>query len=99
MPARWWYRCGVHAGQAPAHHPRNVGWLRPHDQERGVRAIDLYVRGDAEQLAKLVALVDRGELRVAVAERVPLAELSALHARAAGQQDRLRRRRPPDRAD
>ena len=30
-----------------------------------------------------MALVDGGELRVDVAERVPLAELPALHARAA----------------
>jgi NADPH:quinone reductase-like Zn-dependent oxidoreductase len=41
------------------------------------------VRSDAEQLGRLVALVDRGELRVDVAERVPLAQLPALHARAA----------------
>ncbi|MEV5357388.1 NADP-dependent oxidoreductase [Streptomyces sp. NPDC052693] len=59
-------------------------WMpAPADEERGVRGIDLFVRSDAEQLAKLVALVDGGELRVAVAERVPLAELAALHARAA----------------
>ncbi|WP_410618619.1 NADP-dependent oxidoreductase [Amycolatopsis sp. cmx-8-4] len=59
-------------------------WMpAPADEERGVRGIDLFVRSDAEQLAKLVALVDRGELRVDVAERVPLPELPALHARAA----------------
>ena len=59
-------------------------WMpAPSDEERGVRGIDLFVRSDAEQLAQLVALVDRGELRVEVAERVPLAELPALHARAA----------------
>jgi NADPH:quinone reductase-like Zn-dependent oxidoreductase len=59
-------------------------WMpAPADEERGVRGIDLYVRSDAEQLAKLVALVDGGELRVDVAERVPLPELPALHARAA----------------
>lgn len=59
-------------------------WMpAPADDERGVRGIDLFVRSDAVQLAKLVALVDRGELRVAVAERVPLSELPALHARAA----------------
>ncbi|MGC0380266.1 NADP-dependent oxidoreductase [Streptomyces sp. SAI-129] len=59
-------------------------WMpAPGDEERDVRGIDLYVRSDAGQLAKLVALIDRGELRVAVAERVPLAELPALHARAA----------------
>ena len=41
------------------------------------------MRSDAGQLAQLVALVDRGELRVDVAERVALDELPALHARAA----------------
>ncbi|MCR6488690.1 NADP-dependent oxidoreductase [Amycolatopsis sp. OK19-0408] len=59
-------------------------WMpAPTDEARGVRGIDLFVRSDAGQLAKLVAQVDRGELRVDVAERVPLAELAALHARAA----------------
>ncbi|MGR6917433.1 NADP-dependent oxidoreductase [[Actinomadura] parvosata] len=59
-------------------------WMpAPADEERGVRGIDLYVRSDAEQLARLAALVDGGELRVDVAERVPLAGLPAVHARAA----------------
>ncbi|WP_290052167.1 NADP-dependent oxidoreductase [Amycolatopsis solani] len=59
-------------------------WMpAPSDEDRGVRGIDLFVRSDAGQLAKLVAQVDHGELRVGVAERVPLAELPALHARAA----------------
>lgn len=59
-------------------------WMpAPSDEARGVRGVDVFVRSDAEQLARLVALVDRGELRVHVAERVPLAELSAVHARAA----------------
>jgi NADPH:quinone reductase-like Zn-dependent oxidoreductase len=59
-------------------------WMpAPGDEERDVRGIDLFVRSDADQLAQLVALIDRGELRVDVAERVPLAELPALHARAA----------------
>lgn len=59
-------------------------WMpAPSDEDRGVRGVDLFVRSDAGQLAKLVALVDSGELRVDVAERVPLAELAALHARAA----------------
>jgi NADPH:quinone reductase-like Zn-dependent oxidoreductase len=55
----------------------------PSDEARGVRGIGLFVRSDAEELAQLVALVDRGELRVDVAERVPLAELASVHARAA----------------
>jgi NADPH:quinone reductase-like Zn-dependent oxidoreductase len=59
-------------------------WMpAPSDEERGVRGINLFVRSDADQLAKLVALADRGELHIDVADRVPLAELPALHARAA----------------
>ncbi|MFI8076178.1 NADP-dependent oxidoreductase [Streptomyces sp. NPDC086033] len=59
-------------------------WMpAPSDEARGVRGIDLFVRSDANQLAQLVASTDRGELRVDVSERVPLAELPALHARAA----------------
>ena len=59
-------------------------WMpAPTDEARDVRGVDLYVRSDAAQLAHLVELIDRGELRVDVAERVPLAELPALHARAA----------------
>ena len=55
----------------------------PADDQRGVRGVGVFVRSDAEQLSRLVDLVDRGELRVDVAERVPLSELPALHARAA----------------
>jgi NADPH:quinone reductase-like Zn-dependent oxidoreductase len=59
-------------------------WMpAPADEERGVRGINVYVRSDAEQLSRLVALVDRGELRVDVAERVALSELPAVHAKAA----------------
>ncbi|HEX6343595.1 NADP-dependent oxidoreductase [Umezawaea sp.] len=59
-------------------------WMpAPTDEGRGVRGVNLFVRGDAEQLARLVALVDGGELRVEIARRVPLAELPALHAEAA----------------
>ncbi|MEU8119901.1 NADP-dependent oxidoreductase [Spirillospora sp. NPDC049024] len=59
-------------------------WMpAPSDEERGVRGVNLFVRSDAGQLSQLVDLVDSGELRVEVAERVPLAELPALHARAA----------------
>ena len=58
-------------------------WMpTPSDGDRGVRAIDVFVRSDAGQLATLVGLVDRGELRVDVAERLPLQELPAVHARA-----------------
>ena len=55
----------------------------PGDEARGVRAVGVFVRSDAEQLSRLAALVDAGELRVDVAERVPLAELPAVHAKAA----------------
>jgi NADPH:quinone reductase-like Zn-dependent oxidoreductase len=59
-------------------------WMpAPSDEERGVRGINLFVRSDAQQLSRLVALVDSGELRVEVARRIPLAELPALHAQAA----------------
>ena len=62
-------------------------WMpAPSDESRGVRGIDLYVRSDAEQLAGLVDLVDRGELRVDVDERVALADLPSVHARAAAGQ-------------
>ncbi|WP_306213781.1 NADP-dependent oxidoreductase [Actinoplanes sp. RD1] len=59
-------------------------WMpAPSDEARGVRGIDLFVRSDAGQLAHLASLVDAGDLRVDVAERVPLAELATVHARAA----------------
>ncbi|GAA4974597.1 NADP-dependent oxidoreductase [Kineococcus glutinatus] len=59
-------------------------WMpAPSDPARGVRGIDLFVDSDAGQLAELVALVDRGELQVDVAQRVPLAELATVHAQAA----------------
>ncbi|MFI6937152.1 NADP-dependent oxidoreductase [Streptomyces sp. NPDC050287] len=59
-------------------------WMpAPSDEQRGVRGIDLFVRSDADQLSRLVALIDSGELRVDVAQRVPLAELPAVHAQAA----------------
>ena len=59
-------------------------WMpAPSDEARGVRGIDLFVNSDAGQLAGLVQRIDRGELRVDVGERVPLAELPTVHARAA----------------
>jgi NADPH:quinone reductase-like Zn-dependent oxidoreductase len=59
-------------------------WMpAPGDEGRGVRAVDLFVRSDAGQLSELVARVDRGELTVDVAERAPLTDLAAVHARAA----------------
>ncbi|MFG3616526.1 NADP-dependent oxidoreductase [Nocardia sp. NPDC047654] len=59
-------------------------WMpAPADEERGVRAIDVFVRSDAKQLSELVARVNRGELIVDVTERVPLTDLASVHARAA----------------
>ncbi|MFN8075357.1 MAG: NADP-dependent oxidoreductase [Kineosporiaceae bacterium] len=54
----------------------------PSDPARGVRGVDLFVRSDADQLAHLVRLVDGGALRVEVAERVGLADVADVHARA-----------------
>ena len=53
------------------------------DEARGVRGIDMFVRSDAKQLSELVARVNRGELHVDVAERVPLTDLAAVHRQAA----------------
>jgi NADPH:quinone reductase-like Zn-dependent oxidoreductase len=59
-------------------------WMpAPSDEERGVRGVDIFVRSDVGQLARLVAMVDRGALRVDVDERAPLIDLRAVHARAA----------------
>jgi NADPH:quinone reductase-like Zn-dependent oxidoreductase len=58
----------------------------PADEARGVRGVGVFVRSDADQLARLVALVDAGELRVAVAERAPLSDLADVHARAEADQ-------------
>jgi len=52
----------------------------PGDAARDVRAVGVFVRSDAQQLSQLTSLVDRGELRVDVVRRVPLAELPAVHA-------------------
>ena len=59
-------------------------WMpAPSDDQRGVRGIDLFVRSDVEQLSRLVALVDSGELHIDIAQRVQLADLSTVHAQAA----------------
>jgi NADPH:quinone reductase-like Zn-dependent oxidoreductase len=61
-----------------------TAWMvTPGDDARGVRTAGVFVRADRDQLAELVALVDRGELTVDVAQRVPLSELPAIHAQAA----------------
>jgi NADPH:quinone reductase-like Zn-dependent oxidoreductase len=53
------------------------------DVGRGVRAVRPFAYSDAAQLATLAGLVDAGDLRIAVAERLPLSELPTVHARAA----------------
>jgi NADPH:quinone reductase-like Zn-dependent oxidoreductase len=59
-------------------------WMpAPSDEARGVRGVDVFVRSDAGQLAELVRRVDAGALHITVGERVGLADLPALHARAA----------------
>lgn len=61
-----------------------TAWMpAPGDQARGVRGAVIYVRSDVDELSQLVALVDSGELRVEVAERVPLSALPEVHRRAA----------------
>jgi NADPH:quinone reductase-like Zn-dependent oxidoreductase len=61
-----------------------TAWMTtPGDDTRGVRTAGVFVRSDANELAQLVALVDSGELTVDVAQRVPLSELPAVHAKAA----------------
>jgi NADPH:quinone reductase-like Zn-dependent oxidoreductase len=57
--------------------------LVPRDQRAAAaRLLDVFVRSDAAQLSELVALVDPGELRVDIAQRVPLADLSTVHTQA-----------------
>jgi NADPH:quinone reductase-like Zn-dependent oxidoreductase len=58
----------------------------PEDAGRGVRTAQVYVRSDAAQLAEIVALVDAGELKIAVGERRPLADLRVVHDQAAAGQ-------------
>jgi NADPH:quinone reductase-like Zn-dependent oxidoreductase len=51
------------------------------EETSSVPATAIFARSDADQLADLVALIDAGELHVDVAERLPLSELPAVHAR------------------
>jgi NADPH:quinone reductase-like Zn-dependent oxidoreductase len=64
---------GVLLNTVPSAMPRDTG---------GVRAVPVFLRNDAEQLAALAAQVDAGTLHVDVAERVSLPELADVHARA-----------------
>lgn len=61
-----------------------TAWMAtPGDDTRGVRTAGVFVEAKADELAQIVALVDSGELTVDVAQRVPLSELSSVHAKAA----------------
>jgi len=61
-----------------------TAWMpTPSDESRGVRAEGVFVRADVDELTQLVALVDSGELTVDIAQRVPLSELPAIHAKSA----------------
>lgn len=53
------------------------------DAKRGVRAISMYVRNDAGQLAVIVERVDAGTLHVDVGETRPLTEIADVHERSA----------------
>ncbi|GLY18207.1 NADPH:quinone reductase [Kineosporia sp. NBRC 101677] len=55
----------------------------PRDEARNVTAATVFVLPNRERLTELVSLVDKGELKVEVTRRIPLAELPALHAEAA----------------
>lgn len=54
----------------------------PEDTQRDIRAVTVYVHPDTDALAEFVRLIDAGDLRVDIAERVPLSELPELHRRA-----------------
>lgn len=61
----------------------------PQNAGRGVRTVHVFGRSDVIQLAALVARVDAGDLAIEVAERLPLADLATVHARAAGRFARI----------
>lgn len=54
----------------------------PGDEERGVRAVTIFLHPDAAVLTELVALVDSGDLKVEIAQRVSLPELIKVHEEA-----------------
>ncbi|MGW6689595.1 NADP-dependent oxidoreductase [Streptomyces sp. NPDC054961] len=65
---------GVYVGLRPGGAPA---------AERGIRVAEQEVAADGEHLARLVALVDAGELTLRVAETFPLAQAPEAHARLA----------------
>lgn len=58
----------------------------PDDAGRGVRTARVYARSDAAQLAALVASVDAGDLKIDVAQRLPLTDLPVVHDQSAAGQ-------------
>lgn len=60
-----------------------TAWMpAPGNEARGIAGKVVFVRADVEQLTRLVAMVDAGELRVQVDHRVTLDELPDVHRRA-----------------
>jgi len=49
------------------------------DPARRVRAISMFVRSDAQQLAAIVAKVDAGELRIDITDTYPLSDIASVH--------------------
>ncbi len=49
------------------------------DPARGVRAISMFVRSDAKDLAAIVAKVDAGDLRIDISETYPLSAIAQVH--------------------
>jgi len=52
------------------------------DPGRGIRVVSVVSRSDAGQLAGLAGRVDAGDLRIDVAQRLPLTDLAAVHDQA-----------------
>lgn len=52
------------------------------DEARQVRAMNMYVRSDAAQLAEIGRLIDAGQVSVRIAERHPFTDLAEVHRRA-----------------
>jgi NADPH:quinone reductase-like Zn-dependent oxidoreductase len=51
----------------------------PADPDRNVRGMRMFVRSDADQLAAIADQIDRGELRVDISGRYPLADVARVH--------------------
>ena len=49
------------------------------DPARAVRAISMFVRSDATDLAAIVAKVDAGDLRIDISETYPLSDIALVH--------------------